>query len=220
MDNLSPSTHFRRSHAFSRRSVVVGGAIASFSSAIALAGLTPSPVGATPKSQRNSDADILNKALYYEHQAIWAYGAAAGKLSDTKVGQTVKALALRNQADHIAHRDILISAIRQLNATPVAAERNYDLSSYLQRGEGALDSDINIAKLALALETDAAIAYTTEIAQLSTPGLITAGASIGSNESAHATAIRAAFIALGVAIDFVPASFVSAETRNLWVLKV
>jgi hypothetical protein len=70
------------------------------------------------------------------------------------------------------------------------------------------------------LETDAAIAYTTEIARLKTPGLITAGASIGTTESAHATAIRAAFMALGVDINSVPASFVSAETRGRWILKV
>jgi hypothetical protein len=79
---------------------------------------------------------------------------------------------------------------------------------------------VNIAKLALALETDAAIAYTTEIARLQNPALITAGASIGSTEASHATAIRAAFISLGINLDYVPASFVSADTRNLWVLKV
>nr|WP_199329373.1 ferritin-like domain-containing protein [Coleofasciculus sp. FACHB-1120] len=74
--------------------------------------------------------------------------------------------------------------------------------------------------LALALETEVAIAYTREIAKLKTPALITAGASIGSDESAHATAIRAAFKSLGVDIEIVPASFVSADTRKDWVLKV
>ncbi len=115
----------------------------------------------------------------------------------------------------MAHRDALAGAVRRLGVTPVMAENSYDLSSYIQKGEGNLDSDVNIAKLALALETDAAIAYTTEIAQLKNPALITAGASIGSNESAHAAAIRAAFISLGVGIDYVPASFVSADTRRL-----
>jgi rubrerythrin len=200
--------------------MVIGGAIASFSSALGMAGFTTRPAEATSTMDNANDATILNKALYYEHQAIWAYGVAAGKLSDTNVGKTVKALALRNQADHAAHRDLLISAVRQLGGTPVNAERNYDLSSYIQRGEGNLDSDVNIAKLALALETDAAIAYTTEISRLKTPSLITAGASIGTTESAHATAIRAAFVSLGVNIDFVPASFVSTDTRERWVLKV
>jgi rubrerythrin len=204
----------------SRRNVVIAGAIAGFSTALGMAGVTKPAQGGTPRGDQSDDAKILNGALYYEHQAIWAYGVATGKLSDSNVGKAVKALALRNQADHIAHRDILSSAVKQLGGTPVNAERNYDLSSYIQRGEGNLDSDVNIAKLALALETDAAIAYTTEIARLKTPGLITAGASIGTTESAHATAIRAAFMALGVDINSVPASFVSAETRERWILKV
>lgn len=214
----------RRAQSVSRRQVVISGAIAGFSTALGLSAITVRPGQATPTtdmaSDMASDAAVLNNALYYEHQAIWAYSAAASKLSDTDVGQAVKALALRNQSDHMAHRDALIAAVQSLGATPVIAEASYDLSYYIQRGEGNLDSDVNIAKLALALETDAAIAYTTEIARLKTPALITAGASIGSDESAHATAIRAAFISLGVAIDYVPASFVSAETREQWILKV
>ncbi|MBF2047992.1 MAG: ferritin-like domain-containing protein [Leptolyngbya sp. IPPAS B-1204] len=202
----------------SRRGVLVGGAVAGLSSAIGLSALAR-PSQASTADQAN-DAKILNNALYYEHQAIWAYQFAATKLSDTEVGRAVLALAQRNMADHMAHRDALAEAVRSLGATPVMAEDSYDLSAYIQRGEGNLDSDVNIAKLALALETDAAIAYTTEVASLKTPALISAGASIGSTESAHATAIRAAFISLGVGIDYVPASFVSADTRTDWVLKV
>ncbi len=172
------------------------------------------------QADRQNDISVLNNALFFEHQAIWAYGVAAGKLSETEVGKTVKALALRNQADHMRHRDALSAAVRSLGGMPAVARSSYDVSSYIQAGEGNLDSDVNIAKLALALETDAAIAYTTEIAKLKTPALITAGASIGTDESAHATAIRAAFKALGVAIEYVPASFVSADTRREWVLKV
>jgi len=55
---------------------------------------------------------------------------------------------------------------------------------------------------------------------LKTPALITAGASIGSTEASHATLIRPAIQSLGVDIQPVPASFVSAETRNAWVLTV
>lgn len=224
MDNRILLPKSRRSQAVSRRNVVIGGAIAGISSAIGFSALTAAAGQAKPmpmsKSGNAGDAAILNNALYYEHQAIWAYSVAAGKLSDTNVGRAVKALALKNQADHMAHRDALASVVRQLGATPVRAEQSYDLSSYIQRGEGNLDSDVNIAKLALALETDAAIAYTTEVAQLKNPGLITAGASIGSNEASHATAIRAAFVSLGVNLDYVPASFVSADTRSQWILRV
>jgi rubrerythrin len=212
----------RRAKAVSRRSFVVGGAVAGLSSAFGIAAARPSQASShgSMAMANAEDAAILNNALYYEHQAIWAYGFAATKLSMTDVGNAVKALALRNQADHMAHRDALTAAVGSLGGTPVMAEMSYDVSYYLNRGEGNLDSDVNIAKLALALEVDAAIAYTQEIAKLKTPALITAGATIGSDEAAHATAIRAAFVSLGVDIPYVPASFVSADTREAWVLKV
>lgn len=79
---------------------------------------------------------------------------------------------------------------------------------------------MNIAKLALALETDAAIAYTLEAAKLKTPALITAGASIGTAEAAHAAAIRATFKALGMNLEIVPTAFVSNDNRKSWVLTV
>lgn len=210
----------RRSQSLSRRSMLIGGTVAGLSGAVGLSALSARPSLASSMADQENDAKILNNALYYEHEAIWAYQFAATKLSDGEVGQAVLAIARRNMADHMAHRGTLASAVRSLGATPVMAERSYDLSSYIQRGEGNLDSDVNIAKLALALETDAAIAYTTEIAQLKTPALITAGASIGSTESAHATAIRAAFVSLGVNINDVPAAFVSSDNRMAWILKV
>lgn len=211
--------NFGSKSSISRRRALVGGAIAGLTTALGASALTARPARAG-SDDAASDAAILNNALYYEHQAIWAYSVAASKLSDSGVGQAVKALALRNQADHMAHRDALAQVVRSLGSTPVNAESSYDLSSYLERGEGNLDSDVNIAKLALALETDAAIAYTVEVAQLRTPALITAGASIGSDEAAHATAIRAAFVALGVDIPVVPAAFVSADTRSAWIVPV
>jgi rubrerythrin len=226
---VQATTHRQR---MSRRGVLAGGAMAGLASAFgfsaiaAQAGQRPSagqmgPSGpASMTNQPSDDAMILNTALFYEHQAIWAYGFAATRLSDTDVGRAVKALALRNQADHMAHRDALAAAVRSLGAMPVQTKDRYDLSAYINAGEGNIDSDVNIAKLALALETDAAIAYTKEIAKLKNPALITAGASIGSNEAAHATAIRAAFVALGVNIPYVPGSFISADTRSSWVLKV
>ncbi len=208
-----------RSKTVSRRGILVSGAIAGITGALTLPSLTQKVIAATDQDKKN-DIKILNTALYYEHQAIWAYGFAAGKLSNTDVGKAVLALALRNQADHKQHRQALSGAITSLGGAPLQAEASYDVSSYIQRGEGNLDSDVNIAKLALALETDAAIAYTTEISNLKTPALISAGASIGSTESAHAAAIRATFKALGVGIEIVPAAFVNADNRSAWVLKV
>ncbi|HSM83362.1 MAG TPA: DUF4439 domain-containing protein [Nodosilinea sp.] len=205
----------------SRRRVMVGGAIAGLAGTLGFSALTQRAAQASSHgSAAANDVEILNGALYYEHQAIWAYSAAAGGLSDTDVGKAVLAIALANQADHMVHRDVLSQVITDLGGTPVTAEDSYDLSAYLERGDGGLDSDVNIAKLALALETDAAIAYASEVARLKTPELVTAGASIASAEAAHATTIRAAFIALGVEIDYVPAPFVSADTRDQWVIKV
>lgn len=206
----------------SRRNVLVTGGMAGLAGGIASALSVPLFAGradaASPGKQ--NDIKILNNALFYEHQAIWAYSFAAGKLTSTDVGKAVLAIALANQADHKQHRDLLASAVKGLGGTPVQAQASYDVSSYIKNGEGNVDSDVNIAKLALALETDAAIAYTQEVAKLKTPALVSAGASIGSTESAHAAAIRGTFVSLGVKIPVVPAAFVNADNRNAWVLKV
>jgi hypothetical protein len=214
----------RQINKISRRGILFTGAAAGLATAFAIPAVTQMAEAATPsKSQaqiKKNDITVLNNGLYYEHQAIWAYNFAAGKLTSTAVGKAVLAVASVNLTDHQAHREILKTAIRSLGGTPVKAEASYDLSSYIKAGEGNIDSDVNIAKLALALETDAAIAYTFEAAKLKTPALITAGASIGTNEAAHATAIRAAFKSLGVDIAIVPAAFFNPSTRSAWVLKV
>ena len=163
---------------------------------------------------------ILNAALDLENQAIWAYGVAAGKLSNSKVGNVIKSLALRNQADHIKHRDIFISTIKSLGGTPVNAKGTYDLSAYIKAGEGNLDSDANIAKLALALEVDAVLAYASAVSKLRTPALVAAGLTILPDESAHATAIRAVFGTLDATIHAVPDAQLSKETRSQWILPV
>jgi rubrerythrin len=170
-------------------------------------------------TDKQNDLDILNHALHAEHQAVWAYDFAAGKLSSTDVGKAVLAIALENQSDHKQHRAALSATVQDLGGTPVQPESSYDLSSYLNSGEGNLDDDANIAKLALALETDAAIAYVTESAKLKTPALISVAAGIGSIESTHAARIRAAFNSLGMNIPVVPSAIMSAANRDLWILK-
>ncbi|MBW4690694.1 MAG: ferritin-like domain-containing protein [Lyngbya sp. HA4199-MV5] len=209
----------RRSKLWSRRDMLKTSAVVGAAGAIGLPAIVQRVDAASPSDTMN-DAKVLNGALFYEHQAIWAYGFAAGKLTSTSVGKAVLAVALANQADHKKHRDTLMAVVKKLGGMPIEAQKQYDLSSYLKAGEGALDSDVNIAKLALALETDAAIAYGREVAQLKTPALITAGASIGATEASHATLIRSAFKSLGVDLAVIPASFVSADTRSAWVLKV
>ncbi|NMF82703.1 DUF4439 domain-containing protein [Nodosilinea sp. P-1105] len=205
----------------SRRRIMVSGAIAGLAGTVGFSALTKGSAQAyMDGSAAANDIEVLNGALYYENQAIWAYETAAGELSDSDVGKAVLAIALANQADHMVHRDTLTEIIRDLGGRPVMAESSYDLSSYLERGDGGLDSDVNIAKLALALETDAAIGYASEIAKFKTPELVTAGATIASAEAAHATTIRAAFVSLGIDIPVVAAPFVSADTRDQWVIEV
>jgi rubrerythrin len=211
-----PQTHPRQMKTISRRATIMGGAIAGLAGVIGLSGVMATPTLAASKK----DLAILNAAIDLENQAIWAYGVAAPKLTKTSVGDTVLKLAVRNLEDHKKHRDALSAAVKQMGGTPSPAKKEYDLSSYIKAGEGNLDNDANIAKLALALEYDAALAYIDAFSQLDDRKLIAAAGTIGPDEAAHVTAIRAVFISLGVDIPFVPDAFVSSASRNKWVLKV
>ena len=202
----------------SRRTALKAGLAASALAALSLT--TINSANANTGGDTKHDMAILNAALDLENQAIWAYGVAAGKLSNSKVGHIIKSLALRNQADHIKHRDIFISTIKSLGGTPVGAKGTYDLSAYIKAGEGNLDSDANIAKLALALEVDAVLAYASAVSKLRTPALVAAGLTILPDESAHATAIRAVFGTLDATIHAVPDAQLSKETRSQWILPV
>ncbi len=208
-----PSTASGRFWQPSRRSLLLTGLLAGVGGVLGLRSL-PSA------AQSNADIAILNAAIDLEQQAIWAYKTAAGKLSSTDVGKVVLDVATKNLKDHEQHRDLLVSAVRQLGGTPSPARDSYDLSTYIDDKEGNLDSDANIAKLALALEFDAALAYNDAFVQLSNKDLVAAASTIGPNEVAHATAIRAVFNRLDSRILVVPDPFVSAETRERWILKV
>jgi len=198
-----------------RRAVLKTGVLAGITAAITTTGFD-----AVPAFAATGDAAILNSALDLEHQAIWAYSVAAPKLSATDVGNTIKALALRNQADHKEHRDALTNIIRGLGKVPSEAKDGYDVSPYIKAGEGNLDNDANIAKLALALEVDAAIAYNDAFSKLKAVPHLKAAATIAPDEAAHAAAIRGVFHSLIATVQFVPAAFLSANTRDQWVLKV
>jgi rubrerythrin len=200
----------------SRRGILLAGALAGVGGALGLTALSAGP----SLAQSSGDLAILNAAIDLEQQAIWAYGTAAGKLSTTDVGKTVLAVASKNLKDHEMHRDALAAAVKSLGGTPAPAKDSYDLSSYIDAKEGNLDSDANIAKLALALEYDAALAYIDAFSQLSSKDLLAAASTIGPNEVAHATKIRAVFHSLDASIEVVPAAFVSSDTRESWILKV
>jgi Ferritin-like domain len=167
-----------------------------------------------------NDIQILNRALFFENRGVWAYGFAAGKLSTSEVGKAVLELGLQNRADHEKHQEMLRSAISEAGGTPVQMEKNYDLSSYVSKGQGNVDNDVNIAKLALALEIGAAVGYVSDTTKLKSPYMIELEAGIACIEAIHAARIRAAFNALGIKIPVVPSALISTSDRDAWVIKV
>lgn len=167
-----------------------------------------------------NDIQILNRALFFENRGVWAYGFAAGKLSASEVGKAVLELGLQNRADHEKHQDMLRSAITEAGGTPVQMEDTYDLSAYITKGQGNVDSDVNIATLALALEIGAAVGYVSDTTKLKSPYMIELEAGIACIEAIHAARIRAAFNAFGIKIPVVPSALISTSGRDNWVIKV
>src|SRR5262244_3566353 len=172
------------------------------------------------EADKHSDIEILNRALFFENRGVWAYGFAADKLSTSEVGRAVLALGLENRSDHQKHQDLVGNAILGLGGTPIKMENQYDLSSFVKRGQGNLDNDVNIAKLALALEIGAAVGYVSDTTKLKSPYMIEMEAGIACIEAIHAARIRAAFNALGIKIPVVPSALISSSDRDTWVIKV
>jgi hypothetical protein len=166
-----------------------------------------------------NDIQILNRALSFENRGVWAYRFAAGKLSSSEVGKTVLALANENREDHEKHQDLLSNAITEAGGIPVQMENTYDLSRYINSGEGNVDSDVNLAKLALALEVGAATGYVSDTSKLKSPYMIELEAGIACIEAIHAARIRTAFNALGITIPVVPEAVISTNARDNWVIK-
>jgi len=104
--------------------------------------------------------------------------------------------------------------------TPVQMEKDYDLSNYIKKGRGNVDSDVNIAKLALALEIGAAAGYVSDTTKLKSPYMIEMEAGIACIEAIHAARIRVAFNALGIKIPVVPSPIISASDRGSWEIRV
>jgi hypothetical protein len=171
-------------------------------------------------ADKHNDIEILNRALFFEHRGVWAYRAGGDKLSNSEVGRAVLAIAQENRADHVKHQDLLRTAISDLGGAPLPMEDSYDLSSYIQKGYGNLDSDVNIAKLALALEIGAAAGYVTDATQLKSPAMIEMEAGIACVEAMHVARIRVAFNELGIKVPVVANPVLNASSRNDWVIKV
>src|SRR5262249_28662395 len=121
---------------------------------------------------------------------------------------------------HEKHQDMLRSAISEAGGTPVDMEKNYDLSSYINKGQGNVDNYLKKAKLALALKIGAAGGYAMDNRQVKSPYMIELEAGIACIEAIHAARIRAAFNALGIKIPVVPSALISTSDRDTWVINV
>jgi len=171
-------------------------------------------------SDKLNDLQILNRALFFEHRAVWTYRVGAEKLTATEIGKAVLSLAEQNQRDHEQHQDMLGNAISDLGGTPVQMTNSYDLSSYIKRGDGNVDNDANIARLALALEVAASVGYIADTTQLKSPALVELEGGIAAVEAIHAARIRDAFNALGMKVPVVPRSIMSKDVRSEWIIRV
>lgn len=145
-----------------RRSVLTGAGktLTLAGAAMALNGFSTAAYAADDASVAQ-DVSILNAAIALEHEGIAAYqiGATSGLLDPAVVE-----IGLTFQGHHKGHRDILVSAVRDLGGEPVAEE---SLDAYAEQlGAGGLATQEDVLRLALKLERGAANAYLSLIPSL------------------------------------------------------
>jgi len=144
-------------------------------SAIALVGL-PLMTQFVEAAQTADPSDIasLNSAIAIERAGIKAYtdAAATGLLS-----KPVLAIASGFLADHIAHRDALMAAVRVAGATPT--------TDTLKLTYPPLKSQADILRFALVVEEKAANTYLSEIPDFKDRRFAELAASILGVETTH-----------------------------------
>jgi len=126
------------------------------------------------------DVGILNVALGLEHQGINAYtlGAQSGLLQ-----KPVLDIALKFQADHKVHRDLLIGAIGKLGGKAV---EEHSLDMYAKALNAAqLKTQEDVLKLALSLELGATNAYLSVVPSFKDHALAKVAARLAADEVAH-----------------------------------
>jgi hypothetical protein len=79
---------------------------------------------------------------------------------------------------------------------------------------------VNIVKLALALETDAAVGYIGDTQELKSRPLMALTVGIANVEAMHAARIRMAFNALGIRVPIIANAVLNKTTRDQFVIKV
>lgn len=161
-----------------------GAAVLSTGAVLLLAGH-----GAQAAGQGDAAADIgiLNTALGLEHQGINAYtlGAKSGLLQ-----KPVLDIALKFQADHKVHRDLLIDAIRKLGGKPVEEK---PLEAYATAlNAAALRSQNDVLTLAASLELGATNAYLGVIPAFKDHAYAKVAARLAADEVGHWTILNQA----------------------------
>jgi rubrerythrin len=134
-----------------------------------------------------ADIGILNTALGLEHQGINAYtlGAKSGLLQ-----KPVLDIALKFQADHKVHRDLLIDAIRKLGGKPVEEK---SLEAYATAlNAAALRSQTDVLTLAASLELGATNAYLGVIPAFKDHAYAKVAARLAADEVGHWTILNQA----------------------------
>lgn len=141
-----------------------------------------------------SDVAILNAALAAEHQAVAAYGVAAGS---GLLQKAVLDVARQFQGHHKAHADVLAGTVRKLGGDPVEAKSSYDFPT------ATLKTQNDVLGLAAALERGAVTAYLGAVPMFRDRDLARAAASILGDEAMHWAVLRHA-----LGDDPVPGAFV------------
>jgi rubrerythrin len=126
-----------------------------------------------------ADLDTLNSAIALERAGIKAYADAAHLLSPP-----VAALAARFVADHTAHRDALIGAVRAAGAQPT--------DGIAPIATPPLANEHDALAFALVVEEKAASTYLSVIPDLKNRDLAGVAASILGVETTHVSTLAAA----------------------------
>lgn len=153
-------------------------AVLSAGAVLLLAGRDAGAASSTKSSA--GDVGILNVALGLEHQGINAYtlGAQSGLLQ-----KPVLDIALKFQADHKVHRDLLIGAIGKLGGKAVE-EKPLDIYAKALNAS-QLKTQEDVLRLARSLELGATNAYLGVVPSFKDHALAQVAARLAADEVAH-----------------------------------
>jgi len=172
------------------------------------------------------DADLapLNALLTAEYNAITAYSAGAGLIDNAEAEDPLFALkdviiqiAVNIQSQHRLHAQALVSAIEDLDGTPV---EEADVADDFGPPAALVANPTisNVLKFAAGAERNAAVAYNQVLAGLEDSQLRFLASSIEGDESQHFIVLAALVLGLaspgpnlatGTADDVIPQAFVS-----------